>query len=54
MAYVKFIPVDRIPRNTYLYENRMFIENVKFHCLMVGKERIEQGKLSAPGIAGYK
>ncbi len=40
MTWVKFITVDIMLKNTYLYENRMFINIVKAASFGVGKERI--------------
>ncbi len=41
MTLGKVIPKDRMLKNKYLYENRMFTNNVNQSLTWDGKERIE-------------
>ncbi len=44
MTQVKFITENRMLQNTYLYENRMFTNEVNLSIIFGGKEKVRVAK----------
>ncbi len=50
LTLVNFTTEDRMPRNTYLYDNKMFTNKVKCSIIQGGKEKVSRTKMKRVGI----